>query len=114
MSETLRSEKKGGRAARWTVDHARPVVEQWKSSGESAVAFAARQGIHASRLAYWSKQLEQAHHEEPAATFVAVPLETTAASGAIEIEVGGCVVRVHAGADARYVAQLVNALRRAA
>ena len=44
MSETLRSEKKDGRAARWTVDYARTMVEHWKSSGESAVAFAARAG----------------------------------------------------------------------
>lgn len=114
MSEKLRSEKKDGRSARWTADYARTVVAQWRASGQSAVAFAARQGIHASRLAYWAKQVAPARDQEPAATFVAIPMDTTATSGSIEIEVGGCVVRVRAGADARYVAQLVNALRSAA
>jgi transposase-like protein len=110
MSETLRSEKRDGRAARWTAEYARTVVEQWRASGQSAVAFAARHGIHASRLSYWAKHFEQTRDAAPAATFVAIPMEPAAAGGAIELEVDGVVVRLREGTDARYVAQLVKAL----
>ena len=115
MSETLRSGKRDGRAARWSADYARTVVDQWKASGQSAVAFAAQHGIHASRLSYWSKQLEPSQDGPTATTFVAVPVEASAApSGAVEIEVDGVVVRLREGTDARYVVQLVRALRSTA
>jgi len=113
MSETPRLGKKDGRANRWTAGYARAVVERWRASGQSAVAFAAQHGINASRLSYWSKQIEQPQGEA-AATFIAVPVEAANASRAVEIVVGGLIVRVREGVDARYVAQLVNALRSAA
>lgn len=82
--------------------------------GAERSRIAAQHGIHASRLAYWAKQIEQTRDEEPTATFVAVPVDTAAASGAIELQVDGVVVRLREGTDARYVAQLVKALGSAA
>ena len=58
MGETERSGKRK-RAARWTPSEAREVVERWRGSGQSAAAFAAQHRISASRLSYWSKQLER-------------------------------------------------------
>lgn len=114
MSETPRLGKKDGRAHRWTSAHARKVIEQWKTSGQSAVAFAAEHGFQVGRLSYWSKQLEQQESSSTAA-FVAVPMAVTSASASIEIELdGNLTVRVPEGADTRYIVQLIAALRSAA
>lgn len=111
MSETQRLKKKDGRAERWTAAHARTVIEQWKTSGQSAVAFAAQHGFQVGRLSYWSKQLEHAE-SSPTAAFVAVPVEATSASASIEIELDRrLTIRVPEGADTRYIVQLVAALR---
>ena len=107
MSEAERSGK-SGRAKRWTADEARAVIEQWRSSGQTAAAFSAQRRISATRLAYWSKQLEQADSTPPA-QFVAVTVPS--AAGLIEIEVGQVTLRVRADVDTRYVVQLVAALQ---
>jgi transposase-like protein len=112
MSERQRPETKDGRVRRWTAAHARTIIEQWKASGQSAVAFAGQHGIHAGRLAYWSKQLEQPESSSTAA-FVAVPIEAAAATSSIEIDLDRrLTVRVPEGADTRYIVQLVAALQR--
>ena len=114
MSETPRLGKKDGRANRWTAAHARTVIEQWKTSGQSAGGFAAAHGIQVGRLSYWSKQLEQ-RDGTPTAAFVAVPMEATRAGTPIEIDLDRrLTIRVPEGADTRYIVQLIAALQRAA
>jgi hypothetical protein len=111
MSEAKRSSR-NTRAKRWTSVHAREVIDQWKASGQTAATFAAQQRISATRLSYWSKQLAQRDIEPP--QFVAVPLPASlapTARAAIEIDVAGLTLRVRADVDARYVVQLVAALR---
>jgi hypothetical protein len=111
MSKSESDKKQQGK--RWKIDHAREVIGQWRSSGKSATAFAAEHGFSATRLAYWSKQIEEVARESP--KFVAIPVppvdrDSRAALG-IEIEVDGLTLRICENADARYVAQLVAALR---
>lgn len=72
MTDSERSTKKR-RATRWTTEQARDVLEQWRSSGKSAAMFAAKQGVSATRLSYWAKQLEAAAEPQPP-QFVAVPV----------------------------------------
>lgn len=88
------------------------MLEGWRPSGKSAAVFAAEQGITATRLSYWAKQLADVM-DQPAPRFVAVPVEcaTSKPSGAIEIEMPGLTLRLHEHADALYVARLVAALR---
>lgn len=108
MSETERS---GRYAQRWTTVQAREFVERWKASGQSAAAFATQHAVSASRLTYWSKQLETQADEAP--QFVSVAMPTAARSGhVVDVEVSGLTVRVREGADAAFVAQLICALQR--
>jgi hypothetical protein len=91
--------------------------ESSSSSGDhraSAVSFAAEQGFSATRLSYWTKQIEEVGLERP--KFVAIPVpaaDTTRSRAAlgIEIEAEGLTLRICENVDARYVAQLVAALR---
>ena len=53
------------RSKHWKMDQAREFIGQWRSSGKSATAFAAEHGFSATRLSYWSKQLEDVAREPP-------------------------------------------------
>jgi hypothetical protein len=111
MTEPERATKKR-RAKRWTAARARTVLQRWRASGKSAAVFAAAQGITATRLSYWAKQLADVT-EQPVPRFVAVSVGgvTSASSAAIAIELPGLTLRVDDKADALYVARLVAALR---
>jgi hypothetical protein len=109
MSE---AERRGNnrRAKRWTTDHAREVLARWRASGKSATVFAAEQGITATRLSYWAKQIE--HMKAPEFVAVSVPASHLSPSRAvIEIEVSGLTLRVCENVDELYVARLVAALQ---
>lgn len=112
MSKSERDQKQRGK--RWTLAQARQVFEQWQASGKSAAAFAAEHDFSATRLAYWTKQIETVAPKGP--RFVAVPIAAripTTSRGArgVEIEVDGLTLRVGDDADVRYVARLVAALQ---
>jgi hypothetical protein len=111
MSKSESDKKQQGK--RWKMEQAREVVGQWRSSGRSATAFAAEHGFSATRLSYWTKQIEEVARESP--KFVAIPVPSvdrgSRAALGIEIEVDGLTLRICENADARYVAQLVAALR---
>jgi transposase-like protein len=112
MSKSEPDSKRRGK--RWRMEQAREVIGQWRASGKSAVAFAAEHGFSATRLSYWSKQIEDVALESP--KFVAIPVPavgTTRSREAlgIEIDVDGLTVRICEHVDARYVAQLVAALQ---
>jgi hypothetical protein len=94
MSKSERDRKRRGK--RWSLAQARQAMDQWQASGTSAVAFAAEQGFSATRLSYWTKQIEAVAPKAP--TFVAVPITAgnpTTSRGArwVEIEVNGLTVR---------------------
>ena len=112
MSKSERERKRRGK--RWTLEQARQVIEQWRASGKSAVVFAAEQGFSATRLSYWSKQIEAMAPKSP--RFVAVAINAAAPTTArsalgVEIEVDGLTLRVGDDVDVRYVARLVAALQ---
>lgn len=112
MSKSEQGRKQ--RSKRWSLAQARQVMDQWQASGKSAVAFAAEQGFSATRLSYWTRQIEAAASKAP--RFVAVPLTsgsptTSLSARGVEIEVDGLTVRVGDDVDVRYVARLVAALQ---
>jgi hypothetical protein len=102
------------RSKHWKLDQAREIIRQWRSSGKSAIAFAEEHGFSATRLSYWCKQIDEVARESQKFVAISVPAAGTTRSRAalgIEIEVDGLTVRICENADARYVAQLVAALR---
>lgn len=102
------------RVRRWTMEQAREVIGQWRSSGKSAIAFAAEHGFSATRLSYWCKQIEEVARESPKFVAIPVPAAETPRSRAalgIEIDVAGLTLRVCENVDALYIAKLVAALQ---
>lgn len=103
------SEKPGsGRAKRWTEAEARQALDEFRESGLSAVAFAAKKGISAARLPYWAERLGTQPTEN--VDFVAVPLPS---QHGVELEHQGVTVRV-GGLGVEELAQLVVAIARRA
>jgi hypothetical protein len=100
------------------------LVSAWRSSGETADAFAARAGTRATTLAWWSSELSRrarasvpslsAKSSTSSVTFLPVSVRSSivmAASRTLaRINVGGLTVEVEHGADAREVAGLCRAL----
>lgn len=94
-----------------------PLVEAWRTSGETRRAFATRHGISISKFDYWTRQMGAAR---PRATRGAPPgfaaldvMPPPHAPGVIEIVlVGGDRVVVHAEAEVSLVRAVVTALGR--
>jgi hypothetical protein len=90
-------------------------VSRWRRSGQTAAEFATREKLEVGTLRWWSSQLgRDIRAEHGPATLV--PLEVVVSSAVsreltLEIAVGAAVVRCEVGADVRYVAALVRALR---
>lgn len=94
-------------------------VSRWKSSGLTAREFAAREGLSAGTLLWWSSRLRRGTRaERGSVTSGAIaPIEIALARGArtshVEVAIEGAVLRVEVGADVEYVATLVKHLRGA-
>jgi transposase-like protein len=104
------------------------MVAALQQSGESAGAFARRHGLDENRVHRWVKRLAEA----PAAPSVAAvpsappscvaipfaPVRLVAAAeeraGALDVVVGGAVVRVHRDFDADLFRRVIAALEQAA
>jgi len=100
------------RAENWSPEEAARVLGRWRSSGVSAAAYAAREGISASRLWYWSKRLS----ERTSVSFVPVPVpdgsrpEPRPRERVIELQVGGVTVVVGEDLGDERIARLCAAL----
>ncbi len=87
-------------------------MQRWRSSGLTAAEFAGRERLSLWSLRWWSSAVSRdtrALHG-PTATR---PIEIAVASAsarAIEVAVGGAVVRFEAGVDVGYVASLIRAM----
>ncbi len=107
MSE--QSENTGkARAKRWTKAEAREALREFRESGLSATAFAAKKGISATRLPYWAERLGTRPTE--GVDFVAIPM--TSQHG-VEVEHEGVTVRVGV-LGVEELARLVVAIARRA
>lgn len=92
-------------------------VRAWRRSGQSSRAYAARAGLNANTLLYWSWQLrrEGAEPDESpvprAFDFVELPSSGPAsgpASAAIEIETGRVTLRVLDGFDTETLRRVLD------
>jgi hypothetical protein len=90
------------------------VVEAWRRSGLTLVAFANRQGVEAERLGRWARRL-RAEAREPV-TFHPVEIvdhrrEHAAAEATIEVVLSdGCTIRVMPGFGAEDLRQVLDVL----
>lgn len=93
-------------------------VRRWRKSGLSAKEYAAKVGLNASTLTYWSWRLnaeERAKVEEATASdhvgaLVELEITPVATSAPIEITFAGMEVRVPSGADEGTLAMVVRVL----
>ena len=107
MSE--QGEKSGsGRAKRWSEAEAREALREFRESGLSATAFAAKKGVSPTRLPYWAERLGTGATDTVDFVAVAVPSQQ---SVAVEVEHQGVTVRL-SGLEVEAVAQLVVAIAR--
>jgi hypothetical protein len=97
-----------GRAKRWTEAEAREALQEFRESGLSGVAFAAKNGISPTRLPYWAERLGTRPAE--AVDLVAVPM--TSQHG-VEVEHEDVTVQVSM-LGVEELAQLVAAIARRA
>jgi len=97
-----------GRAKRWTESEAREALREFRESGLSATAFAAKKGISPTRLPYWTERLGTRATGDVG--FVAVPLPN---QHGMEVEHQGVTIRVGA-LGVEELAQLVVAIARRA
>jgi len=103
---------------RRSADERSVVVERWQQSGLTASDFAAQEGLNASSLYLWRKQLKAAASDGEAGERKQVfsELRLSAASAQpSHVEVvarNGRVVRVHGGIDARTLQQVLAAVEQ--
>jgi transposase-like protein len=95
-------------------------VARWKRSGLTASEFAAREGVSARTLSWWTSTLRRGTRAargsgEGAVAPIEIELPRARSGGDayLEIAVGGAVIRVEVGADVDYVAALVRRLEAA-
>jgi len=85
-------------------------VEEWRASGQSAVAFAAGRGYEGSTLRWWASRLAR---QQPALVRV-VPASEVARDAGIELHVGGVRVVVRRGFDRALLADVLDVIREKA
>jgi transposase-like protein len=94
----------------------RRLIQEWKESGESAAAFAARIGVVSNTVYRWRAALTDAVPKIPESTLSRIVEVRTAAMPAdthFEIEIGGRLVRVPASFDEGGLRRLLRVLEAA-
>lgn len=109
MAQTRQDIERVVRRRRWSEADARAMVQAWRRSGESQLAFARRHGLDPQRVGHWVRRLRaEPSGEDAPMSFHPVRLVTRGLAGErtgerppIEIVLAdGRVVRVPRGVDA--------------
>lgn len=105
---------------RWTEEVGRGMVESLRRSGDTQGKFARRHGLNSQRVKYWRDRVEGRGTAKPvragrsAAPVSFAPVRVVDKAGAsapaLEVVVGGAVVRVPAKFDEQHLRRLVAAL----
>ena len=103
------------RRRRWSAaEKAAIVAESW-APGAVASTVALRHGLHRNQLYMWRREFRSGALANAGALpdFVPVVAESRAVSrtAAIEIEIGGAVLRADAGADLAFLGKVIRLLR---
>jgi len=110
---------------RWTLGDGRALVAALRASRQTATAFARQHGIHEERVRRWVRRVEQRRAAPPAppSTPATAPAPAPLAFApvrlveraepecpALEVAVGGAVIRVRRGFDEALLGRVVAAL----
>jgi transposase len=98
------------RRRRWSAAEKAAIVAESLAPGAVASMVALRYGLHRNQLYMWRRELRSG---ALGLDFVPVVAEHRPASGtgAIEIEIGGAVLRVGTGADLAFLGKIVRLLK---
>ena len=105
------------RRRRWSDDEKAAIVAESQSPGAQASEIALRYGLHRNQLYGWRREFGSsvAHTmaEGGAREFDFVPVAADGGSGAaaIEIEIGGAIVRVRAGVELGLLGKVLRLLK---
>jgi hypothetical protein len=94
---------------RRTLAQRAALVQQWRASGLSALAFARRHGFAPQNLPRWAARLDTSSPAPASAALTFVRLET-APRALLVVEVGAARVRVEPGFDPALLRAVVVAL----
>ncbi len=97
----------------WREPDARAVLEAWRRSGKTLEVFASEAGCDPRRLGRWARRLDLTTDPGPPVSFLKVQVATPRVTqSALDVRVGGCVVRVEPGFDAQLLREVTDALGR--
>ena len=104
------------RRRRWSAAEKAAIVAESFAPGAVASTIALRHGLHRNQLYMWRRELRSGTHANRGIAmpdFVPLVPENRAASrtAAIEIEIGGAVLRADAGIDLAFLGKIVRLLK---
>jgi transposase len=97
------------RRRRWSDTEKAAIVAESQAPGAEASEIALRYGLHRNQLYGWRRQFGSGAADIPEPAFVPVVAETRPT--AIEIEVGGAIVRVGGGVDMAVLGKVLRLLK---
>jgi transposase len=104
------------RRRRWSAAEKAAIVAESLAPGAVASTVALRHGLHRNQLYMWRRQVRSgalASSGVALPDFVPIVAESRAASrtAAIEIEIGGAILRADAGVDLAFLGKIVRLLK---
>ena len=104
------------RRRRWSAAEKAAIVAESLAPGAVASTVALRHGLHRNQLYMWRRQVRSgalASSGVALLDFVPIVVESRAASrtAAIEIEIGGAILRADAGVDLAFLGKIVRLLK---
>ena len=105
------------RRRRWSDDEKAAIVAESQSPGAQASEIALRYGLHRNQLYGWRREFGSsvAHTMAEGGTgeldFVPVAADGGSGAAAIEIEIGGAIVRVRAGVELGLLGKVLRLLK---
>jgi transposase len=104
------------RRRRWSTAEKAAIVAESLAPGVVASTVALRHGLHRNQLYMWRRELRSgvlANPGAPVPDFVPIVPESRAArcTAAIEIEIGGAVLRAGMGVDLAFLGKIVRLLK---
>ena len=108
---------------RWSAEEKARIVAESSATGVVARAVAFRHGVHPNQLSAWRREFRMVPGAaEPALTYGFVPVtvaeeapdrRSSRMAGAVEIELGGAVLRVVPGVEMEFLSAVLRAVRAA-
>jgi transposase len=104
------------RRRRWSAAEKAAIVAESLAPGAVASTVALRHGLHRNQLYMWRRELRSGALAKAGAAlpdFVPIVSESRAASraAAIELEIGGAVLRADAGIDLAFLGKIIRLLK---